>query len=102
MSEPLTLPAPQLLSSTTPRSKWEKEYGAFLRLLPTLLQTHRDQFVAIHEEQVVDSGPDELALALRVLKRFNNVPVHIGLVTDQPIPPARIPNYRILSSDSRP
>jgi hypothetical protein len=40
--------------------------------------------VAIHEGQVVDSGDDKLALALRVLAKVGNVPIHVGLVTEEP------------------
>ncbi len=43
-----------------PRTKWEREYRAFHRLLPQLLATQRGQFVAIHEERVIDSDADEL------------------------------------------
>ena len=35
MSEPVTYPAPVLDLPRTPQSKWEREYGAFLRLLET-------------------------------------------------------------------
>jgi hypothetical protein len=45
--------------------------------------------VAIHSEQVVDSGDDRLALALRVLARVGNVPIHVGRVLDAPDPIAR-------------
>jgi hypothetical protein len=71
-----------------------------LRLLPGLLQTHRGQYVAVHDEQVVDSGDDERALASRVWGKFGHVPIHIGLVTEQPAPPARVPTFRVLSPES--
>jgi hypothetical protein len=69
-----------------PRSKWEREYRAFRRLLPELLRTERDNYVAVHEEQVIDKDRDEMALMGRVLAKLGNVDVHIGLVTDQPEP----------------
>jgi hypothetical protein len=84
MSEGITLPAPTIEKFTAPRSKWEREYQAFRRLLPQLLATHRGKYVAIHEEQVVDSGDDKLALALRVLARVGNVDIHVGLVSEEP------------------
>ena len=84
MSAPVTLPAPALEMPVPPRSKWEREYQAFRRLLPQLLATHRGRYVAIHDEQVVDSGDDRLALALRVLAKVGNVAIHVGLVTEEP------------------
>ena len=89
MSETTTLPAPKIEASPLPRSKWEEEYLAFRRLLPGLLATQRRRYVAIHEGQVVDSGPDKLPLALRVLGKLGNVPIHVGYVSDTPEPVAR-------------
>jgi hypothetical protein len=43
---------------------------------------------------VVDSGQDDLALALRFFAEHGNVPIHVGLVTDEPEPVTRIPHYR--------
>jgi hypothetical protein len=97
MSEPVeTLPAPEVEWPPKPQTKWEREYWAFRRLLPGLLATHRGQYVAVHNEQVVDSGPDRLELVMRVLKRVGNVDIHVGLVTDEPEPIVRIPHYRVV------
>jgi hypothetical protein len=80
------LPAPHL-------PKGEREYQAFLRLLPALLATHRGQYVAIHDEQVVDSDASDIALIQRVQKRIGYVPIFVGLVTvEQSV--VRIPHYR--------
>ncbi len=89
MSEPITLPAPVIELPAPPRTKWEREYQAFRRLLPQLLATHAGRFVAIHEGQVVDSGEDKIELALRVLAKIGNVPIHVGLVTEEPEPVSR-------------
>ena len=80
------LPAPEI-------SKGEREYHAFLRLLPELLATYRDKYVAIHDEQVVDSDTDAVALIRRVHAKVGYVPIHVGLVTEQQ-PVVRIPHYR--------
>jgi hypothetical protein len=89
MSEPITFPAPIIELTPPPRTKWEREYQAFLRLLPELLKTHRDKYVAIHEEHVVDTGEEPLALALRVLSRVGNVDIHVGRVTEARPPISR-------------
>ncbi len=90
-----TLPAPQI-DWPPAETKWERERRAFHRLLPSLLATHRDKFVAIHEERVVDSGDDEAALAMRCYDRFGYVPIYVGLVTDRPRRPVRIPTPRLV------
>ena len=66
-----------------PRNKFEREYQAFLKLRPGLLKTHRDKYVAIHEGAVVDSGDDNLELALRVYAKYGHVPIYIDQVTEQ-------------------
>ncbi len=70
------------LPEPPPPTKFERERSAFFRLLPELLATHRGQYVAVHGEQVVDSGPDQLEVALRVLRRVGHVPVYVHLVED--------------------
>jgi hypothetical protein len=100
MNQQETLPAPALDANVAPRSKWEREYRAFLQLLPQLLTSHRGQYVAVHEGKVVDSGEDEIALALRVYGKYDYVPMHIGRVVEQPPPAERIPRYRILHGET--
>jgi hypothetical protein len=80
------LPPPEL-------SKGEREYQAFLHLLPQLLGRYQGQYVAIHEGQVIDSDNDDIALIQRVHARIGYVPIHVGLVTDQPLV-VRVPHYR--------
>jgi hypothetical protein len=92
----VTLPAPQIDVSPVPTSKWRREYDAFQYLRPQLLQTHQGQYVVIHNGQVVDSGTDEVALALRFFAQYGNVSPHIGLVSTEPEPIVRIPHYREL------
>jgi hypothetical protein len=74
-------------------TKGEREYQAFLRLLPQLLATHRGQYVAVHLGQVVDSDTDDIALIQRVHARIGYLPIHVGLVSD-PLPVGRVPHYR--------
>ena len=47
------------------REKLADELTAFERLRPELLDNHRGQYVAIHGGRVIDSDPDEFALAAR-------------------------------------
>lgn len=81
----------------TPPSKFERERRAFFRLLPGLLATHAGQYVAIHDEQVVDSGPDQLEVALRVQRRVGAAAIYVHLVCDEPQPVCRSGVVRDLS-----
>jgi hypothetical protein len=93
--EIVTLPAPHVELTPPPRTKWEHEYRAFREMLPELLKTHRGRYVAIHEGKVIDSGENRLELVFRALAKAGNVDIHVGLVTEQPPAPIRIPHYRI-------
>jgi hypothetical protein len=95
MSNPTDIQAPPEV--TTRRwndAQWQRERQAFHRLLPDLLKTHGGHFVAIHEEQVVDCDDDIVQLALRVYRKHGYLPIFFDLVTDQPLPPVRIPSVR--------
>ncbi|MFQ5814493.1 MAG: type II toxin-antitoxin system Phd/YefM family antitoxin [Anaerolineae bacterium] len=63
--------------------KFEQERAAYLRLKPQLLQTHRGQFVAIHESKVVDTDEENRELVKRVIERYGNEPVYIQLVAEE-------------------
>jgi|SRR6516165_4053093 hypothetical protein len=99
MSQLDTLAAPAL--PILPEDKWRREQRAFRQLLPELLQTHRGQYAAIHEGRLVESGTDKLDVAGRAYARFGYVPIYVSLVTDEPVPPIRIPSPR-LSPSSKP
>lgn len=64
--------------------KGEREYHAFLRLLPELLKTYRGRYVAVHDGGVIESSEDDIELIWRVHERVGYVPIHVGLVTDEP------------------
>ncbi|SRR5579883_154202 len=87
MNEVIVIPPEALIPP--PRNKWEREYRAFWRLLPELLKTHRGKYVAIHEEQVIDSGDDRRELIFRVLPKVGNVSIHVGYVSEEPEPVCR-------------
>ena len=77
-----------------PETKWQQERRAFLRLLPSLLPEHRGQYVAIHEGQVVESGPDLVPVALLAHRRCGNVPIYVDMVSDEPARGVRISGPR--------
>jgi len=95
MSDVSTLPAPDLgLKGTTPAA-WENEQRAFLQLLPTLLATHHGQYVAVHHGCVVAEGPDQVEVAKQAYARAGYVSIYVGLVTNEPPRPVRIPSPRL-------
>jgi hypothetical protein len=94
MSSTEVLPAAVLLAP--PDDKWRREQRALHRLLLVLLQTHRDQFVAVHEERVVESGADKLDVARRAYAQFVYVPIFVSRVRDRPLTPIRIPSPRVV------
>jgi hypothetical protein len=93
VNESKIFPAPILDLSPPPETKWDRERQAFLRLLPQLLQTHVGKYVAIHQEQVVDSAEDLLILAPRVYAKHGYVPIYMDLVAERP-PVSRMPSVR--------
>ena len=93
----VTLPEVHL---SPPKTKWEREYQAFQRLLPDLLGTLKGKYVVIHEGQVIDSGEDDISLAKRFFEKYGNISPHIGLVAESP-PIVRIPHYRELRREEK-
>lgn len=96
MSEPVTYPAVSLTIPIPAHNKWEREYRAFLHMLPELLRSHRGKYVAVHDGRVVDEGEDKIALALGAYQKFGYVPIYVGLVTERPLPTERIPSFRVV------
>ena len=86
----------KLVAPPPPDSKWRREQRAFRRLLPELLRTHRGQYVAMHEGEVVESGPDKLAVAERAYARFGYVPIYVTFVSAEPTGPVRVPSPKTL------
>lgn len=65
-------------------SIFERERAAFQRLLPELLKSHRGEWVAIVDEQVVEFGPDFSSVIVPVRQRFGQRPVYIHEISEQP------------------
>ena len=95
-TETTMIAAPSISLQAGAPGKWQREFDAFQRLLPQLLSEYGGQYVVVHDGQVVDHGPDDVALALRFFAEHGNTPIHIGLVANQPGPAAHVPRYREL------
>ena len=64
--------------------KLDREWAAFRAMLPELVKTYGGQFVAIHEGQVVGSGPDKDSVWREAHQRHGNVPILVRGVTETP------------------
>lgn len=96
MHQPDIIEAPLILPPGSVRDqRWAREYGAFIRLLPELLKTHRGRFVAVHDAGAVAVANTFKDAALEAYKRVGYVPLHVGLVSEAPLPPVRLPSPRI-------
>jgi hypothetical protein len=76
----------------TGNSKFEAEYRAFCRMHEDLLKAYEDQWVAVHNEQVIDADPDRHALTLRVWAEYGtDVPILFHPVLKGGRPPVEVP-----------
>jgi hypothetical protein len=66
-----------------------REIAAYDAMWEDLLKTHKHKFVAIQNEQLVDSDDDEDALIERMFKRFQRKPFYIEQVLES--------RYRVVS-----
>jgi hypothetical protein len=74
--------------------KLQAELATFARLLPQLLQTHRDAYVAIHNGEVIASGADALGVGRFAYAIAGNAAFLIVQVRDTEPPPVRLPSFR--------
>jgi PHD/YefM family antitoxin component YafN of YafNO toxin-antitoxin module len=65
------------------------------RMLPDLLKTHANQFVAVLDGKVVDADADKVALAHRVYERFGYRPIYMDQALPQPRV-VRLPSPRMV------
>jgi hypothetical protein len=74
---------------------WYEEKAAFEQMLPDLLKTHLEKFVAVYRGELVDSDDKEGELMWRVEQKFGNEPVYIDQVLEQPRI-YHIPSFRVI------
>jgi len=63
----------------------EREMQAYIALHPQLVQQYRDQYVAVHQGQLVDHDSDYGALLLRIEATYPDQFVWITKVEEQPL-----------------
>ncbi len=62
------------------QKKMAREMETFRTMHTELLKQYKGQYVAVHREQVIDRDVDQLALFLRVDRRYPDVPILIKQV----------------------
>lgn len=77
------------------QAKLEREFQAYLALYPQLKTQYFGEWVAVHNEQVVDHDVEMQALYRRVRATYGKTAVFLQEVTHEPIPESRIltPSY---------
>ena len=86
MTSASTSPIVEVTLPTMPPSKGEREAAAFRRMLPALLVQFPNEYVAIHDEQVIDHDLDDIRLIQRVHKQIGYVPIYVGRAADSAVP----------------
>lgn len=74
------------ISSYLDRLEWEKleaEMAAFRAQLPALLAAYPEEYVAVHDGQVIDHDVDLRALHSRVYVRMGATPILLQKVTTE-------------------
>jgi hypothetical protein len=66
------------------RAKLDREIEAFLGMHGELRRQYLGQWVAIHDQTLVDHDPDQMALYQRIRARFGRTSVLIRRVSDEP------------------
>jgi hypothetical protein len=93
MSDTEILPSPVISNKPPAEGKFAQERHAFRRLLPSLVESYSDTFVAIHESEVIDSDIDDALLASRVYKKIGYIPIYVGYVGEERV--LRVPSPRM-------
>jgi hypothetical protein len=102
MDSVTALSAPEITVVPTEESPRARERRAFDRLLPSLLQTHPGQFVAVHNGKVITSGSDRISVALEAYRQVGYVALYVGLASEAPRPRVRIPSPRVRRAAATP
>jgi len=94
MTEVIEFPVPPI-AVPEKADKFRREQWAFYCMLGDLLKTHRGQYVAVHNGQVVESGADMMDVVTRAYQKVGNVPLFVERVSDEPPPVYRMPRFRV-------
>lgn len=72
------------------RAKLDKEISAYEAMHPELQQKYLGQWIAVHDQKLVDHDPNGVALYQRIRAKYGKTSVLIRQVARQPIEEAQI------------
>ena len=72
-----------------------QEENAFIEMHAMLCQNYMGEYVAVHGSEMVDHDADLESLTLRIYERFNDQPVWIAPVRQQPVEEWRMRSPRL-------
>jgi hypothetical protein len=92
MNQTYIHPAPVVGDLPLVDNPWERNRAYFRQNLPSLLESHRGQFVGIHDGRVVAVAQTFIDTAKAAYAAVGYMPVYIDEVTDSPRPTQRMPS----------
>src|SRR5437868_5214898 len=98
MSEAVVYQIPPISVPEPKADKFRQEQWAFYCMLGDLLKTHKCQYVAVHDRQVIEAGTDKMEVVRKAYDRVGVVPLFVGYVSDEPPPLVRMPRFRVQPS----
>lgn len=81
-------------------AEWRSERDAFFRMLPELLKSHANEFVAIYGQRVVAQGKTNVEVARDAFRKFGNVPMYIHRVSTEPKRVVRVVSPRVMPTEA--
>lgn len=94
--------SPVIRSFAETHPQWLAAREAFRAMFPSLLQTHKGKFVAIHEGRIVVSADDLASAALASDRILNGECAYIDQVLERSTPPSRVAGPRDPASEESP
>lgn len=76
-----------------------QEQAAYQTMLPQLLDEYKNEFVAIHQGQVVDHDKDKIDLVIRLDESHPDAIVLVRQVTEEPEKVLRMRSPRLIRND---
>lgn len=91
---PTLRPRPGRMQSRPTHPELALEHDRFIEMLPELMKTHKDKWVALKGGKIVAVADEENAAGTAAYRMLGGVLFLVRKVTDQPLPIERLPRLR--------